>query len=465
MIGRGDLRSARPLATGFVPPAPKPPARDLSGPQLLLAGRRNNLRIWPARAYTELLVHRRFLGTDCYLINDPTAARHVLSESGVSYVRPISVKRLLLPGTGSGLLTAEGAEWRQQRRMLAPAFAPRQVESLIPRFAAAATNMANRLAGASRVRLGEVLAQAAIDVAGRTMLSMSLAAQADRLGGLLRSYFNGAARAQIFDFMARSESDYRWFTIRRRTFSRRWFAAIDALIAQRRQRGPAGSGSSDLFDLLASARNPLSGAPLDDVEIRDQIGSMLAAGFETTARAMFWAVYLLAHASDWQAAIRRELREFPPAALTSMDGLEQWPSLRAVLLEALRLYPPTPIVSRLALADHMILESPIRAGSLVIICPWVMHRHRALWEVPEEFRPERFVGDPHPYLSQPAYIPFGGGPRSCPGGAFAMTEATIVLAHLLARFEISMEKGRPVMPVAIVTTAPNHEPWFRLQPC
>src|SRR5262249_151246 len=127
-------------------------------------------------------------------------------------------------------------------------------------------------------------------------------------------------------------------------------------------------------------------------------------------------------------------------------------------------YPPASVISRVPAHDHALLGMPVRAGSLVMISPWVMHRHARLWEAPLAFDPLRFTGNPQAYLSLPAYLPFGAGPRSCLGAAFALTEASILLAFLLARFEISIADRRPVLPVAILSTVPDREPWFGLRP-
>jgi cytochrome P450 len=190
----------------------------------------------------------------------------------------------------------------------------------------------------------------------------------------------------------------------------------------------------------------------------------MSAGVETTARTMFWTAYLLAQVPQAQAAIRAELRRFPPEAVGAMQDLQHWPMLRAVILETMRLYPPASVISRVAAHDHALLGLPVRAGSLVMISPWVMHRHHRLWDSPLAFDPRRFAGNPQAYLSLPGYLPFGAGPRACLGAAFALTEASILLAFLLARFEISIEGDRPVLPVAILSTTPDREPLFRLRP-
>ena len=118
---------------------------------------------------------------------------------------------------------------------------------------------------------------------------------------------------------------------------------------------------------------------------------------------------------------------------------------------------------RQAITTDILCGETIGKGCLVWISPWVLHRHTAYWENPTAFMPDRFAGKATPWISEPGYMPFGAGPRICIGAAFALAEASIILATVLERFELSMERDRPVLPVGGVTTAPDHEPWFRVE--
>jgi cytochrome P450 len=298
------------------------------------------------------------------------------------------------------------------------------------------------------------LERASIDAAGWAMFGLDLLPQAERIGNLLRGYFTGAAKAQIFDFLAREESDFVWASRPRARFGRRWFAEVDALIAKRRALPPG----PDLFSVLVAGQ-----AAPDDVALRDQFAGMLAAGFETTAQAMFWTLFLLAGAPEEQARIGAELVARPPASVTASADFAAWPRLRACLLEALRLYPPSSVLSRVALGPDVAGGVRIPAGSLVMVSQWVMHRHERLWTAADRFRPERFAGQSLAVaLARPGFMPFGAGPRTCLGAGLALTEATLLLAHLLARYRIGLEPGQRVMPRAIVSTRPDRQPWFTL---
>jgi cytochrome P450 len=188
---------------------------------------------------------------------------------------------------------------------------------------------------------------------------------------------------------------------------------------------------------------------------------MLFAGFETTTRLMSWAAYLLALDRREQELVKAEVAAFPPELITNLQDLHNWPRLRCVLLEALRLYPPVPQLIRQAVEADEILGERVEPGDLVWISPWTLHRHRSHWEDPVAFNPSRFAGQAQPWLHG-AFIPFGGGPRICIGSAFALAEAQILLAMLLERHRIDLIDGRPVLPLGLVTTVQSYEPRYSL---
>jgi len=186
--------------------------------------------------------------------------------------------------------------------------------------------------------------------------------------------------------------------------------------------------------MLLAARDPGTGEPLAADEVRDQAAGMIFGGFETTASLLFWASYVLTLDLAEQERIRAEVRTHPPDRVATLAALAQRPRLRTVVLETLRLYPPVPHLAREPLANDVIQGQPVRRGSQVWISSWVLHRHRAHWEHVTALVPERFVGMPSPWTSNGAYLPFGAGPRICIGAAFAMAEAQVMMATLLARF-------------------------------
>ncbi len=446
----------------LVPPAPPVRTRDLPAWRVLMLMTRNVLEVWSQASFEQLVVRSKTFGGRAVLINDPHGARHVLS-GGDRYRRPVSALRLARPVVGDGLLLAQGAEWKRERRMLAPVFSPTGVGQLIPHFQAAAQALVSRLEGATNANLSAQMHQTTLDATLRALFSHA-ADQAERLafGRMIRRYGRGAGRPTPFDAFARSESDHGWLLGGRRRFVADRTAALQALVQARRSAAGHADGHGDMLGLLLAARDPETGEGLSDAEVGDQAATMLFAGFETTSRLLFWAAYLLALDTDEQDRLREEVQAHPPAQISTLDDLRHWPRLRLVLLETLRLYPPAPNIVREAVEPDEAAGEPIRPGDQVWVSPWVMHRHRKLWEDPLAFDPDRFEGQAAPWTGG-AFMPFGGGPRICIGASFAMAEAQIVMATLLERFHFDVAGQAPVPPRALLTIFPSREPSFNLR--
>jgi cytochrome P450 len=446
----------------LIPPFP-PPLHAAHTLGFLLAVQRNVLESFHAVAYDELIVRGRVLGRPITLVSDPAGVRRVLVENVANYVKPPLMVRIVRPFTGDGLLTTEGEGWRAQRRHVAHAFTPASIGALLPRFQDAAAAMLDGLAGGDTADLVAVFDRATLEAVTGALFSGAGADRRERLNVLIRSYIGegrGPGRPRLLDFLARRPDDFAAFDRQRRAWQGGWFAEVDGVVAARRAE-PARS-DPDLLDQLLVARDA-SGLPIDPEEIRSQVATFIAAGFETTARLMFWTAYLLALDPAEQARVRQELQAAPEQP-TSLDDLARWPRLRCVLQETLRLYPTAPVIARLALADDVIAGEQVRAGEQVTVSPWVIHRHHRLWDDPATFRPARFEGKPQAHLQGGAYLPFSLGPRVCIGASFAMAEATVLLAALLNRYQLSLESDRPAMPIANASIRPDHAPVFRLTP-
>ncbi len=447
----------------FVPPAPPVHKKDLSVWCLLFRVTRSTLSIWPDYAFETLYVRNRVMGIETLLVSDPEGVRHVLTANAANYRRPYSVTRVARPLVGSGLFLAEGADWRRQRRLLAPTFTPASIGLLLPHFRDAGLHLLRSVEKSPRANLSKAFQDTALEAVLRALFSMPESGDRETLRNMARDYIEGPGRPTLIDGFSKSENSFAFANGRRARFQKRWSAAIDEIIS-RRKASPTRTGHRDLLDLLLSLRDAETGEPLSDAEIRDQCATMFFAGSETTARLMFWASYLLAMDPEEQASVREEIAAFPPERINNLDDLQNWRRLRNVLLEALRLYPPVPQIVRVANGPDDICGEKISANTQVWICPWVMHRHRRFWERPTAFFPARFAGKAAPWTQTPAYVPFGAGPRICIGLSFALSEAQIVLAQLLSRYNISLPGARPVMPVGRVTIEPSYEPLFRLEP-
>jgi cytochrome P450 len=442
-------------------PRPAISERDLGTLALLRALRTNGLATYSTRTYTETRLHRRLLGRDFFLLSDPADIDHVLNRHMDRYRRDPLGRRVLEPTVGRGVLLAEGAEWRRQRYSLAPAFQPRYVDRLIPAFHDAA---ARRIAqwDAEGVQSRNLLIDfraLTLAIAARAMFSI----EDDRRTAELAKLMNEAERQTSFlhwrDFLfLLLGRDIAQPSVRR-AFGERWrgwmvsFLENRPLLAQHDE-------ARDLLDLLRTARDQGSGGPFQAEVIVDQVGTMMAAGFETTAVALFWIALLLAFFPNHQEAIRGELCTQSVDAPPEAQFLRSLPITTAFVYEALRLYPPVYNFSRQAAVDDCIGDLSIPRGATITISPWVLHRHQRHWEHPHRFDPRRFFRDGRIVVPK-MWMPFGAGPRICIGMVFATTEIFIVLRILLARYRITLQ-GQAPQPVGRVVLLPAFEPSFKL---
>jgi cytochrome P450 len=452
----------------FVPPRPEIPEKSVNWYGFLRALRTNALQIWPRDAYTKDVLEQSFFRRKRFLLNAPDAIHRVLVDNIENYRRTRATIRILQPITGEGLFLSEGDEWRHQRRTIAPTLAPRVIPMLARHIVEVADTALARLGAAAAeptdnsqpIDMLAAMQFLALEVAARSMFSLEMNRYGPALRRMVKSFSADLGRPYFLDLMLPvgipSPRD-----LARRRFRRRWIALMDEVLAAR-QREPQSDQPRDLFDVLLAARDPETGAAFSQAQLRDQMATMIVAGHETTALTMFWSLYLLASAPAEQSLVAQEVADVDLSAESAGAALAKLPYTRAVVSESLRLYPPAAAIARVAATDDAIGEVKIPVGSLVMISPWVLHRHVKLWSEPEAFDPSRFLAD-KPLAHRFAYLPFGAGPRVCVGAQFALAEATIVLAKMMQRFEISLADDKPVLPITVITTQPDHPAPFRLR--
>jgi len=227
----------------------------------------------------------------------------------------------------------------------------------------------------------------------------------------------------------------------------------------------ARSSPNDLLARLVAARDEQSGGGMMTAqEVRDHVITIFTAGHETTAMAMTWTWFLLALHPVEEARLHSELQSVLGGRAPTFDDLSRLAYTRMVIEESMRLYPPVHTLAREALADDRLAGRHVPKGSNVLISPWVLHRHRQLWQSPERFDPERFSPEQTRARARFSYLPFGGGRRICIGAAFAMTEATILLATIAQRYRLRLESGHPVEPQGLITLRPRRGMMMTLTP-
>jgi cytochrome P450 len=445
----------------LVPPSPPRAPDNMTAFGRIRAIRVSPIGSWSQRAYEEDIVQGRFFGRSTFILNNPGAIRHVLVDNYENYTRTPASFRVLRPVLGEGLLIAEGRAWKHQRRTLAPAFTPRAVMTLVPHMVAATDETIAKLKAASNapVNLRETMQRMTLEIAGRTMFSFGM----DRHGAALRDfvmeYGERLARPHVLDLLLPlswpSPQDFA-----RARFRKRWTQFVGMLMAERRAAGKnEGAPLNDLFDLMNAARDPETGAAFTDEQLGDQVATMILAGHETTATALFWSFYLLALDPATQEELAAEVKG---ASVNGVLDLDRLKFTRAVVDETMRLYPPAFLILRAAAAPDMIAGIPVKKNDIVLVAPWLLHRHEKLWQDPNAFIPSRFMTGTPP--DRFAYLPFGVGARVCIGAHFALVEATLALAKMIGAFRVDLVDREPVMPVGVVTTQPDRSPMFAITP-
>jgi cytochrome P450 len=414
---------------------------------------------WGQRAYEEDVIEGRFFFRNSFILNRPDAIRHVLLSNYENYSRTPAGIRMLRPVLGDGLLIAEGHSWTFQRRTLAPAFTPRATANLVPHMTAVLDETIAKLDARTSepVDLREIMQRMTLEIAGRTMFSFGMDRHGPTLRNFVMEYGARLGRPYLLDMVLPlswpSPMDFA-----RARFRKRWTEFVAMLIAERREMGKKdGAPPRDLFDLMDEARDPETGKGFSDEQLVDEVATMILAGHETTATALFWALYLLALDPDTQEEIASEARG---EHLDSMADIDRQKFTRAVIEETMRLYPPAFLIARAAREKDNAAGVAIGKGDIIMIAPWLLHRHEKLWDQPNAFIPKRFMSTEAP--DRFAYLPFGAGPRVCVGAPFAQAESVLALARLIGAFRVELADTSPVIPLGVVTTQPDRSPLFRI---
>ena len=443
------------------PPAPRPLEKPL-GPIAILRAMRTSPIEGLTRQHFELpiVTLRTVLGT-IVSVSEPSAVRHVLVDNASNYRKDAYQRNILAAlAMGDGLLAAEPGRWRVQRRLLAPLFTPKAVAGFSEATAAAAQAMVERWKEREDGQTFDVAPEmigVAVDVLRRTIFPDGFGHDAGELTRAIWHSFDTLGRLDPLDVFKAPRWVPRLGRLRARPALRVFAQSVEAIIAARRRRSPASAESapSDLLTILLQASDPKTGQELSTAEIKANILTFFAAGFESTANTLTWSLYLLSLDDEWRERLQAEAdRELPHGRYVE-GSVERLTATRAVVEEAMRLYPPTPSIAREAIGPDRLSGQDIPPGTIVAVVPWVVHRHRLLWQEPDLFDPSRFLPGAREQIDRHAYLPFGAGPHTCIGMHFALQEIVIVLATILRAYRLERVAGHPVWPVHRLSLRPR----------
>jgi cytochrome P450 len=441
---------AEPTESRLRPAAPVPNTRDMNRVQAVIALGRNAVAAWSERAYRELYVYDRNWMQDFLLVNDPEGVKHVLLDNVGNYRKSRQIQRTTGPALGNGLFNADAESWRFQRRTTAPMFSMRHVADFVAPMAQVAEKHLAGWRDGEDLDAAEEMMRLTYAIITHTMFSDDVRIDYSALSQHFVTYLDTLGRIDLLSTLGLPA----WAPTPKRLKARgavKFFEReIGALVARRKAQIDAdpASAPNDLLTLLLTTRDPEGGALFGAEEVYDNAMTFIFAGHETTANALAWTLYLLSQFPVVEAKVAEEVR------LADGDPAHM-PYTRQVLEESLRLYPPAPFVSRDSIGPDRVGHIDIRGGTSVLISPWLIQRHRKLWDAPDYFDPDRFAPGRREKIHRFAYLPFGAGPRICIGMGFAMQEALIVLGVLLKRWRLSLVHGHPVMPLARLTLRPQ----------
>jgi cytochrome P450 len=395
--------------------------------------------------------------TSCHLVSHPDLAEEALLGKPDDFAkiydpdRPTGLALVL----GNGLLTSEGLLWKRNRRLIQPVFQRQRVVTMAQEMVQAGEALLRRWERFDErqpVDVAREMMKVTFDVITRTMFSASLLHEVEHLAPALDTLLRYAFRAFHNPFRVPL-----WIPTPGNRAFHEAKRAVDQLMGgliHRRRESEA--RLNDLLDQLLYAVDPDTGTGLTDKQVQDELLTIAAAGHETTANALSWAWYLLATHRPARARLHDELAQVLGSRTPTVEDVPRLAYTRAVFEETLRLYPPAPALQRKAVRDTSLGGCPIKAGSLLIIALWNIHRHPDYWDEPDAFRPERFTGISDGARHRLAWMPFGAGHRACIGNHFAMIEGLLLLATIAQRYEMEVAAGYDVEPEVAVTVRPKN---------
>ena len=445
---------------------PKPPARPerVSLWRYVRLFRQDILSAQPERLYRARMAEFRTPFFRSYMLGEPELIRTVLNDRPDDFPKSDRIGAGLEPLLGRSVFLTNGETWKRQRRIIDPAFEGGRLRETYPAMWAAGQAAVARLeplADGSPVEIEAETSHAAADVIFRTLFSIPIEHEVARD---VFDEFRAFQRSQPILNLAAFIRGPRWMPRFHGRETRRTAARIRRLIAgltsERLAQIEAGAAPDDLATKIMTTADPETGMRFDVAEMVDQVAIFFLAGHETSASALAWALYLLALYPEWQDKVARE-GETASADFSSVSRLRV---TRDVFREALRLYPPVPMMVREATRPETFRGRAIKPGAQMVLSPWHLHRNPRIWAEPDGFDPGRWATEAGRACAREAYMPFSSGPRVCTGAGFAMIEGALILSVIARSFEISALPERTPVPVAHLTVRSRDGIWLRLVP-
>ena len=451
-----------------LPPKPAARADRVSLWKYLKLFRQDILSAQPQRLYRAWMAEFRTPFFRSFMCNDPELVDLVLNKRPDNYPKSERVREGLVPLLGNSVFITNGETWKRQRRIIDPAFEGGRLRDTFPAMWDAGVAAVERLRKEALDGPIEIEAQtshAAADVIFRTLFSIPIEHE---VAGKVFSTFREHQKEQPVVNLGALLPLPKWFprfhSRRTKETATQIRALIEQLTTERMAAIEAGTAPDDLATKIMTTPDPETGEKFDTEEMVDQVAIFFLAGHETSASALAWALYLLALYPEWQDKLAAEAQEVLDPEKIYFSAVSKLRTSREVFREALRLYPPVPMMVRQNTCPEEFRAREVPVGSQVVLSPWHLHRHERLWERPDEFDPERFKTENGKECLRNAYIPFSSGQRVCTGAGFAMIEGALLLSLLVRAFRFETVRGREPVPEAHLTVRAKDGIWLRLTP-
>ncbi len=451
----------------FVPPYPPRHKTPLPMLSLINTARRNFLAVFDEKCFEYQFFATRVLTRQVFVCNSPdTVARAFIALHESFQRKSPQMRHSLEPLLGDGLFISDGETWKTRRRIVAPIIHVSRLDLFAPVMVETANEVAGRWANARAGAPIDALREMATltaEIICRTIFGPRLGAEhATAIVASFSEYQRLISQLDLAYMLGLPDWLPRFYRAAIRRSARRIHEVMDEIIRTARARHAEGDAS--MIQALLDARDEETGEALDPDALRNEAAVIFMAGHETTANTLAWTWFLLSQAEAVEARLHAELDAVLRGRLPTLADLPGLVYTRAVIEETLRLYPPVPLLSRQAMHEEVIRNRPIPSGSLVIVIPWLLHRHRQLWDNPDHFMPERFLPENAAARQRYSYVPFSLGPRICAGMAFGLTEAILCLATLAQRVRLRLAPEASVMPVCRLTLRPGDSLPMRIEP-
>lgn len=423
--------------------------------KLLLQARTDFLSVWRESDYTERVSQMKILGRQIVIVNSPDMIREVVVKRRDNYERKSpQMRRALEYLLGDGLFISDGDIWKQRRPLVSDIVHMNRVPSFGPVMEKTTHELAQRWEGieaGAEINILHEMAGLTAEIIARSVFGNNLGEEsADSVVESFNSYQALIDSVNLGYFLGFDEGLPVLRTPSLRRSVKRMHGIIDRVVEDHL----AGRGDhNSMVELLIRRQQRSQDSKLDLVALRNEAATIFMAGHETTAATLTWAWYMLSRAPWIEQQIHSEIDRVCGDRAPTIDDVDKLEWCKAVIEETLRLYPPVPILARQNKQADRIGDIDVAPASLVLIVPWILHRTESLFDVPHDFKPERFMNGqrPTPY----SYIPFASGPRVCPGLHFGLTEAILCLAILAQRFRVRVAANHKVEPQCRLTLRPR----------